>query len=105
MSKDELIENLGTIAKSGTQNFLDHLTGDAKKDVLLIGQFGVGFYSSFMVADEVVVTSRKAGTKEVWIWISSGNGEFTIEESTEKMDCGTQVTLSLIHISEPTRPY
>jgi len=95
MSKDELIENLGTIAKSGTQNFLDHLTGDAKKDVLLIGQFGVGFYSSFMVADEVVVTSRKAGTKEVWIWISSGNGEFTIEESTEKMDCGTQVTLKL----------
>ncbi len=95
MSKEELIENLGTIAKSGTQSFLDHLTGDAKKDVLLIGQFGVGFYSSFMVADEVTVTSRKAGSKEVWTWTSSGDGEFTIEESSTKMDCGTEVSLKL----------
>ncbi len=95
MSKEELIENLGTIAKSGTQGFLENLTGDAKKDVLLIGQFGVGFYSSFMVADEVIVTSRKAGSKEVWTWTSSGSGEFTIEESSVKMDCGTEVTLKL----------
>jgi molecular chaperone HtpG len=95
MSKDELIENLGTIAKSGTQSFLERLTGDAKKDVLLIGQFGVGFYSSFMVADEVIVTSRKAGTEEVWTWTSSGTGEFTIEESLTNMDSGTEVTLKL----------
>jgi molecular chaperone HtpG len=95
MSKDELIENLGTIAKSGTQSFLERLTGDAKKDVLLIGQFGVGFYSSFMVADEVIVTSRKAGTEEVWVWTSSGTGEFTIEESLTNMDSGTEVTLKL----------
>ncbi len=95
MSKDELIENLGTIAKSGTQSFLEQLTGDAKKDVLLIGQFGVGFYSSFMVADEVIVTSRKAGAKEVWTWTSSGAGEFTIEESLATMDSGTEVTLKL----------
>jgi molecular chaperone HtpG len=95
MSKEELIENLGTIAKSGTQSFLDHLTGDAKKDVLLIGQFGVGFYSSFMVADEVTVTSRKAGSKEVWTWTSSGDGEFTIEESSTKMDCGAEISLKL----------
>lgn len=95
MSKDELIENLGTIAKSGTQSFLEQLTGDAKKDVLLIGQFGVGFYSSFMVADEVIVTSRKAGAKEVWTWISSGAGEFTIEEFLANMDSGTEVTLKL----------
>lgn len=95
MSKDELIENLGTIAKSGTQSFLERLTRDAKKDVLLIGQFGVGFYSSFMVADEVIVTSRKAGTEEVWTWTSSGTGEFTIEESLTNMDSGTEVTLKL----------
>jgi molecular chaperone HtpG len=95
MSKNELIENLGTIAKSGTQNFLEKLTGDAKKDMMLIGQFGVGFYSSFMVADEVTVISRKAGEKEVCTWKSSGNGEFTIEKSSVKMDPGTMIELKL----------
>ena len=95
MSKDELVENLGTIAKSGTQNFVQQLTGDAKKDVSLIGQFGVGFYSAFMVAENVTVTSRKAGEDEVWQWSSDGSGEFTIEKSKTKMDHGTEVALTL----------
>ncbi|MBI3446906.1 MAG: molecular chaperone HtpG [Magnetospirillum sp.] len=78
MSHDELIANLGTIAKSGTSEFLSRLTGDAKKDVSLIGQFGVGFYSAFMVAGEVTVISRKAGEAKGWRWTSDGKGEFTI---------------------------
>ena len=72
MSKKDLQENLGTIAKSGTKNFLSKLTGDAKKDSNLIGQFGVGFYSCFMVAGKVEVSSKKAGTKEAWKWVSDG---------------------------------
>ena len=74
MNRDELIENLGTIARSGTAAFISELTGDAKKDMSLIGQFGVGFYSSFMVADKVEVLSRKAGDGEGWRWISDGQG-------------------------------
>ncbi len=79
MSHDELIENLGTIARSGTAAFLNQLSGDARKDMSLIGQFGVGFYSAFMVADKVEVLSRKAGEGEGWRWVSDGKGEFTIE--------------------------
>lgn len=79
MSHDELIENLGTIAKSGTQNFLQAL--EKKEDVNLIGQFGVGFYSSFMVADKVTVNSRKAGELNAYQWQSLGDGEYTVEES------------------------
>src|SRR5215203_5284159 len=79
MNRDELIENLGTIARSGTASFVSQLTGDAKKDVSLIGQFGVGFYSSFMVADKVEVLSRKAGDSEGWRWTSDGQGSFTVE--------------------------
>ncbi|MEN8720551.1 MAG: ATP-binding protein, partial [Oceanococcaceae bacterium] len=70
MSHDELIENLGTIARSGTKKYLETLSGDAAKDSNLIGQFGVGFYSSFIVADKVSVTSRKAGASESWTWTS-----------------------------------
>ena len=79
MNRDELIENLGTIARSGTAAFMNQLSGDARKDVSLIGQFGVGFYSAFMVAEKVEVLSRKAGEAEGWRWVSDGKGEFTIE--------------------------
>ena len=83
MNRDELIENLGTIARSGTAAFVSQLSGDARKDMSLIGQFGVGFYSSFMVADRVEVIARKAGAAEGWRWVSDGKGEFTIEPRPE----------------------
>ena len=79
MNRDELIENLGTIARSGTAAFVSRLSGDERKDMSLIGQFGVGFYSAFMVADQVEVLARKAGEAEGWRWVSDGKGEFTIE--------------------------
>src|SRR5229473_2344827 len=79
MNREELIENLGTIARSGTAAFVNQLSGDARKDMSLIGQFGVGFYSAFMVAEKVEVLSRKAGESEGWRWVSDGKGEFTIE--------------------------
>jgi molecular chaperone HtpG len=79
MNHEELIENLGTIARSGTAAFINELSGDARKDMSLIGQFGVGFYSAFMVAEKVEVLSRKAGESEGWRWVSDGKGEFTIE--------------------------
>ncbi len=94
MSRAELLENLGTIARSGTMEFLSNMTGDAKKDSSLIGQFGVGFYSSFMVADKVTVTSRKAGEKHGHIWESDGLGEFTIASAGE-MPRGTSIVLYL----------
>jgi molecular chaperone HtpG len=72
MNREDLIAHLGTIAKSGTGEFLNQLTGDASRDVNLIGQFGVGFYSAFMVADRVRVTSRKAGEDAAWAWESTG---------------------------------
>ena len=83
MNRDELIENLGTIARSGTAAFVSQLSGDARKDMSLIGQFGVGFYSAFMVADKVEVLARKAGEAEGWRWVSDGKGEFTIEPLPE----------------------
>ena len=94
MSREDLIEELGTIARSGTSAFLEQLTGDGNKDVQLIGQFGVGFYSSFMVADEVEVISRKAGDEAAWKWFSDGSGEFTISEA-ERVGRGTSVVLHL----------
>jgi molecular chaperone HtpG len=92
MSHDELIENLGTIARSGTAAFVDSLSGDSKGDMALIGQFGVGFYSAFMVADRVEVVSRKAGETEAWSWRSDGKGEFEIEPATRD-GRGTTITL------------
>ena len=94
MDHDELIANLGTIAKSGTAEFLSRLTGDSKKDVSLIGQFGVGFYSAFMVAGEVTVVTRKAGAATGWRWTSDGKGEFTVAEAPEAAR-GASITLKL----------
>lgn len=96
MSRDELIDNLGTIAKSGTAEFLTKMTGDEQKDAQLIGQFGVGFYSAFIVADSVVVESRRAGLPEDGAvrWASDGQGEFTIEPISQAAR-GTRVTLHL----------
>ncbi len=79
MNREELIDNLGTIARSGTAAFVNQLSGDARKDMSLIGQFGVGFYSAFMVAEKVEVLSRKAGESQGWRWVSDGGGEFTVE--------------------------
>jgi molecular chaperone HtpG len=94
MNRDELIENLGTIARSGTAAFVGELTGDAKKDLSLIGQFGVGFYSAFMVADKVEVLSRKAGDGEGWRWTSDGQGSFTIEPAAN-VPRGARITLHM----------
>ena len=94
MSKKELQDNLGTIARSGTKNFLSKLSGDAKKDSQLIGQFGVGFYSSFMVSDRVEVSTKKAGKKESWKWVSDGESGFEIKKDVKKEN-GTSITLFL----------
>lgn len=94
MSKDELINNLGTIARSGSAEFASHLTGDNKKDINLIGQFGVGFYSAFMVANLVEVISKKAGDEVGYKWTSEGNGSFTIEQD-DTAKTGTTIILHL----------
>ena len=94
MNKKELVENLGTIARSGTKNFLENLSGDSKKDNNLIGQFGVGFYSSFMVADNVEVSTKKAGDKKAFLWKSDGKTGFNIKE-IEKDSYGTEIKLFL----------
>jgi molecular chaperone HtpG len=94
MDRDELIDNLGTIARSGTQAFVERLTGDARKDVALIGQFGVGFYSAFIVADRVEVVSRRAGGAAAWRWTSTGSGEYSIADA-EPRKRGTEIVLSL----------
>src|SRR5512132_4050370 len=96
MSRQETIEHLGTIAKSGTREFFAQLTGDQQKDAQLIGQFGVGFYSSFIVADRVTVVSRRAGLpeSEAIRWESDGAGQFTVEPA-ERAEVGTDVILHL----------
>lgn len=96
MTRDEVIENIGTIARSGTRKFLDSLSGDARKDTQLIGQFGVGFYSAFIVADKVTLTTRRAGVAddEGVRWESTGSGEYTLE-TVELSQRGTCVTLHL----------
>jgi molecular chaperone HtpG len=101
MNRAELIENLGTIARSGTAAFVSQLSGDTRKDVSLIGQFGVGFYSAFMVAKKVEVTSRKAGESEGWRWVSEGKGEFTIESCPEVVRGATVV----VHLREGEDEY
>jgi molecular chaperone HtpG len=94
MNRDDLVANLGTIAKSGTAEFMSRLSGDAGKDMTLIGQFGVGFYSAFMVADTVRVVTRKAGEEHGWSWESDGKGSFTIAEAAEAPR-GATITLTL----------
>ena len=101
MNEEDLSSNLGTIARSGTKNFLSQLSGDAKKDSNLIGQFGVGFYSCFMVADRVEVVSRKAGETEAWRWTSDGKTGFRIEPA-ERAVAGTTV---LLHLNEEGKQY
>jgi molecular chaperone HtpG len=94
MNKSEVINNIGTIAKSGTKEFFNALSGDQVKDANLIGQFGVGFYSAFIIADKVTLVTRRAGEKEAVQWQSAGEGDFTIE-TVEKADRGTDVILHL----------
>ncbi len=94
MTRDEVIANIGTIAKSGTKEFFSALTGDQAKDANLIGQFGVGFYSAFIIADKVTLTTRRAGTTEAVRWESAGEGDYTLE-AAEKATRGTEVTLHL----------
>src|SRR6185312_2340620 len=98
MDRQELIDNLGTIARSGTKSFLARLT-EAKDGANLIGQFGVGFYAAFMVAERIVVTSRRAGSDQVWVWSASGGSGFEIAEGTEedatRITRGTEIVLHL----------
>ena len=101
MTEQDLTDNLGTIARSGTKNFLSQLSGDQKKDSNLIGQFGVGFYSAFMVADSIEVVSRKAGQELAWRWTSDGKTGFDIEPA-ERMVAGTTVTL---HLNDEGKQY
>src|SRR5271156_1532160 len=101
MNEEELVSNLGTIARSGTKNFLAQLSGDARKDSNLIGQFGVGFYSAFMVADHVEVISRKAGEDQAWRWTSDGTTGFDLEPA-ERSVAGTTVKL---HFNEEGKQY
>lgn len=101
MNEEDLISHLGTIARSGTKNFLSQLSGDAKRDSNLIGQFGVGFYSAFMVADRIEVVSRKAGEEKAWRWTSDGKTGFEIEEA-ERAVAGTTV---LLHFNDEGKQY
>ena len=105
MERAELIDNLGTIARSGTKSFLSKLT-EAKDGANLIGQFGVGFYSAFMVADRIVVISRRAGGDEVWTWTSSGGAGFEVapasEEDAKRVTRGTEIVL---HLKDDAKKY
>ena len=101
MNEEDLVSHLGTIARSGTKNFLAQLSGDAKRDSNLIGQFGVGFYSAFMVADRIEVVSRKAGEDQAWRWVSDGTSGFDIEPAKRSV-AGTTI---LLHFNEEARQY
>ena len=94
MDEEDLMNNLGTIAKSGTKAFLENLTGDQKEDSNLIGQFGVGFYACFMVADRVEVTTKKAGEDQAFLWTSTGDGSFEVENTTQDGH-GTTIVMHL----------
>jgi molecular chaperone HtpG len=95
MSREELMRNLGTVAHSGTRRFLESIAAGEKVDAQLIGQFGVGFYSAFIVADEIAVTSRRAGSDEAWTWRSKGDGRFSVEPAPADTPRGTTLYLHL----------
>ncbi len=101
MARDELLENLGTIARSGTKKLMQSLTPEQKKDVALIGQFGVGFYSAFLAADTVTVVSRKAGSSEAWAWESQAKNDFELRPA-ERAGRGTDV---ILHLKDDAREY
>src|ERR1700757_3301372 len=101
MDREELIENLGTIARSGTAAFVSQLSGDARKDMSLIGQFGVGFYSAFLVAERVEVLTRKAGESQGWRWVPDGKAEFTVEPLPEA-ERGAKI---IVHLREGEEEY
>lgn len=101
MNEEDLIEQIGTIAKSGTRSFVEQITGDSRKDSNLIGQFGVGFYSCFMVADTVEIISRKAGEDKAYLWSSDGKGEYEITEAAREK-AGTDV---IIHLNDSGREF
>jgi molecular chaperone HtpG len=101
MTRDELIGHLGTIARSGSKKLMQSLSAEQKKDLTLIGQFGVGFYSAFLVADSVTVISRKAGSEEAWVWESQAKGDFEIRPG-QRAGRGTDIVL---HLKEDAREY
>ena len=101
MSRDDLVDNLGTIARSGTQRFVEQLSGDNASDLNLIGQFGVGFYSAFMVAGQVEVISRKAGEEHAWRWQSDGRSGYTIEAA----DAAPRGTSVILHLREDAKEF
>lgn len=105
MNKEDLVSHLGTIARSGTKNFLSQLSGDARKDSNLIGQFGVGFYSVFMVADKVDVYSRKAGEETTWKWTSDGKTGFDLEEVSGDKARSAAGTTIVIHLNDEGAQY
>jgi molecular chaperone HtpG len=102
MRHDELMHNLGTVAHSGTRRFLESIAAGQATDAQLIGQFGVGFYSAFIVADEIAVTSRRAGSDEAWTWRSKGDGHFTLEPASPSFGRGTELRL---HLREDAHEY
>jgi len=103
MNQEDLIQNLGTIAKSGTENFIKSLTGDKQKDVQLIGQFGVGFYSCFMIAKSVEVITKKYDEDKTWYWQSEGSSQFVINESEEKI--ATHGTKIILHLKDDANDF
>jgi molecular chaperone HtpG len=105
MNEEDLVAHLGTIARSGTKNFLAQLSGDAKKDSNLIGQFGVGFYSVFMVSDKIEVFSRKAGEDKTWQWTSDGKTGFELEEATGSHARSSAGTTVVIHLNDEGAQY
>ena len=103
MNHEDLMQNLGTIAKSGTESFIKSLTGDNKKDLQLIGQFGVGFYSAFMIANLVEVFSKKYNDDNTWHWKSEGTSEFSIAEASEKI--ATKGTKIILHLKKDAKDF